>query len=274
MTGRAIFVGDRHQAIYGFTGADNDAIDLIIKEFDCTSLPLTTTYRCPKAVVAKAQQIVSHIQAADTAPEGVVRNLNTFNEIFKEALGATDAILCRNTAPLVKLAFQLIRKGVPCHVEGRDIGQGLLKLIRQWKSVQFVPQLVEKLKEWRDSQVNILTAKGKESQAAAISDKIETLLVIAEDCSTLIEIENKINTLFSDSEGNKKPVLTLSTVHKSKGREWNRVFLLGQEKFMPSKYAKAQWELEQENNLIYVAYTRAMAELIMVPAPPPEEKGK
>jgi DNA helicase-2/ATP-dependent DNA helicase PcrA len=74
--------------------------------------------------------------------------------------------------------------------------------------------------------------------------------------------------LFQDSDDPKKPrnAVTLSTVHKSKGREWPRVFLLGQEKYMPSKYARQAWQLEQEMNLIYVAYTRAMSELIFVPA--------
>src|SRR5580765_4726016 len=45
--GRLIAVGDRHQAIYGFTGADADALDLIAKEHNCVNLPLTVSYRCP-----------------------------------------------------------------------------------------------------------------------------------------------------------------------------------------------------------------------------------
>jgi DNA helicase-2/ATP-dependent DNA helicase PcrA len=42
------------------------------------------------------------------------------------------------------------------------------------------------------------------------------------------------------------------------------VFLLGREQFMPSKYAKLQWQKDQERNLIYVAVTRAMTELVEV----------
>ena len=68
------FVGDRHQAIYGFTGADSDSLDLIAAAVSAKQLPLTTTFRCPKAVVTYAQQYVNHIQAAETAPEGVVSN--------------------------------------------------------------------------------------------------------------------------------------------------------------------------------------------------------
>jgi DNA helicase-2/ATP-dependent DNA helicase PcrA len=49
--GRFIGVGDSRQAIYGFTGAENDAIDRIVKRFNCQRLSLTVSYRCPKAVV-------------------------------------------------------------------------------------------------------------------------------------------------------------------------------------------------------------------------------
>src|SRR5690606_18120963 len=70
--GRLIAVGDPRQAIYGFRGADSDSFRLIGEEFNATDLPLTVTFRCPKAVVAQAQRYVSHIQAHETAPEGEV----------------------------------------------------------------------------------------------------------------------------------------------------------------------------------------------------------
>ena len=57
--GRVVAVGDRHQAIYGFAGADADSLDLIAADFNASRLPLTTTYRCPQAVVSFAQQWVS-----------------------------------------------------------------------------------------------------------------------------------------------------------------------------------------------------------------------
>jgi superfamily I DNA/RNA helicase len=66
-------------------------------------------------------------------------------------------------------------------------------------------------------------------------------------------------------EGEAPKVLTLSTVHKSKGREWTRVYALGRAKFMPSPYAKKEWQMVQESNLEYVMITRAMSEFIDVP---------
>lgn len=268
--GRAIFVGDRHQAIYGFTGADNDAIDQIIRDFRCASLPLTITYRCPKAVVAEAQKVVSHIEAHETAPEGIVRTIEQV-DLIKQSLIARDAILCRKTKPLVETAYSLIRAGVPCHVEGKDIGAGLLKLANKY-AARSLEALINKLDAYAERECEKLTAKGRETQAEALMDRVETLKVIAEGCKTVDELKSRILSLFQDSDNEQKPTLTLSTIHKSKGREWPRVFILGENLWMPSPWARQDWQVEQEMNLIYVAYTRAQQELIHVAVPPPAKE--
>ena len=74
-----------------------------------------------------------------------------------------------------------------------------------------------------------------------------------------------VNNLFGDTkDGEVAKVLTLSTIHKSKGREWNRVYILGRNKYQPSKYAKKEWQVQQEINLLYVSATRARQELVFI----------
>jgi len=70
-----------------------------------------------------------------------------------------------------------------------------------------------------------------------------------------------INDLFDD---NVKGVLTLATYHRSKGREWPRVMLIEHATRCPTPYAKQEWQLRQEDNLAYVAITRAQRELLFV----------
>lgn len=267
--GRAIFVGDRHQAIYGFTGADNDAVDQIIKDFNCVQLPMTTTYRCPKAVVAKAQEIVSHIQAHESAPMGSVTRID-IEEFHRDSheLATNDAILCRKTKPLVSLAFQLIRAGVPCHVEGRDIGAGLIDLLKRFRSAKTTASLMDRLRAYGDRQFEKLKAKGKNAQAESLMDRVETVLVVAKTCETVEQIGAKIRDMFQDGENERRPTLTLSTCHKAKGREWPRVFILGANAWMPGPWARQEWERTQEFNLLYVSYTRAQNELIFIDVPP------
>jgi DNA helicase-2/ATP-dependent DNA helicase PcrA len=256
--GRSVWVGDDRQAIYGFTGADADAIGIIRKEFKCAELPLTVTYRCPKLVVAMAQEIVPDIQAHESAPEGLIGELDE-SMLHEQGLRADDAILCRKTAPLVSTAFALIKRGIACHVEGREIGQGLLKLARRWK-VKNVEVLRSRLENFLEVETAKLLAKKREGQVAALQDKVETLYVLMEGCDTVDCVAQKINTLFGDDV----PNLTLSTVHKAKGREWPRVYVLGMKTLMPSKWARQEWQMVQEMNLIYVAITRSKGELYNV----------
>jgi hypothetical protein len=265
------------QAIYGFTGADNDSLDLIQKAFTASELPLTMTYRCPKKVVALAQTWVEDIEAHESNGEGVVRTINylpktnendeTIPSFQDETLTNSDVILCRNNKPLVELAYNLLRRGIACKVEGREIGTGLANLARRWK-VKQLDALKNRLETWQKREIQKAMAKNHEEVAAGIEDKYETMMVMIEKLqgegkSTVEELVTFIFGLFGDTkEGETQKILTLSSVHKSKGREWNRVFILGRNKYMPSKWAIKDWQMQQERNLMYVAVTRSMNELV------------
>lgn len=285
--GRIIAVGDPNQAIYGFTGADDKSMETIKDYSGAVELPLTVTYRCPKAVVEVAQQWVPRITAHPSAPEGKVINavLRADPTGAVQSLcfwdfgpfSADDVVLCRNTKPLVELAYQFLRKRLPCRIEGRDIGQGLIRIIERWKKgknrVETLQQLSVVLEEWKNTEVAKFTDMKQEYKAENIADQCDTVQVLIDACAedggtSPADVINLINRMFEDTtEGEKPKCLTMSTVHKSKGREWPRVFLLGRNRYMPSKFARQQWEKEQEVNLMYVAVTRAQKELIEVSVP-------
>jgi len=272
-TGRLIAVGDDRQAIYGFTGADSDALDLIASELSSSVLPLTVTYRCPKAVVAEANRLVPDLVAHETAPVGTVRALARFGEAVwfnAERPNATDAVLCRNTKPLVETAYGMLAAGIGCRVEGREIGNGLIKLATRWKRVTTLGALDGKLEDYRAKEVAKWQAKGREDRAQAVEDAVESLLAISralivEGKTTVAEMVTWIKTLFGDTAPGERPrVVTLSTIHKAKGREWPVVYLLARNETLPSRWARKPWQLRQEENLEYVAITRAQRELVFV----------
>lgn len=280
--GRLVAVGDRGQAIYGFTGADADSLDIIAAEFNACRLPLTVTYRCPQAVVRFAQQWVPHIQAHNSNGEGIVGKADAAQITAKGnplALGADDVIICRNTKPLVAMAYGFIRAGVACYVEGREIGTGLIKMATRWK-VKTLAQLRAKLEQHLERELAKFTAKGQETKAQAVEDKVETLLTMIESVQrdggqTVADLVASINKLFGDTkEGERPACLTLCTGHKSKGREWKRVFWLNRATTLPSKYARKDWQLQQEDNLCYVIATRAMEELYEFDYEPKEREKK
>ena len=251
--GRVICVGDDHQSIYGFTGASVNAVGLLREEFSCVDLPLSICYRCPTAVVEKAQTLVPQIEAAPNAPAGKVEHLSIPKS--REVLTKADVILCRNMAPLVELAYDNISKGTACTILGRDLAKGLTTLVEKMHAESTV-MLEFRLEEYRKRESAKFYAKGQGGRADSVNDKVRCIQVVIdqlpEDKRGVGDVLEALSSLFSDGSA----VLTLSTIHKAKGREWPQVAILRQD-LIPSKWAKQGWQLQQEQNLLYVAWTRA-----------------
>lgn len=262
--GRLVAVGDPHQAIYGFTGTDNDSLQQIADQFGCATLPLTVTYRCPKAVVRVAREWVSHIEAHETAPEGEVIEYD-YSEILSMAR-AGDAVLCRYNKYLVSLVFKFIKAGIPAKIEGRAIGDGLVKLAGKWK-VETLDGLTTRLLAWSEREVGKARAKEDERKEEEILDKTDTMLVLIDRAreqkmETVVELQAMIRDVFDDRVVDNRTMVTLCSGHRSKGLEWDRVHVLGLRELQPR--ARHDWQLEQERNLLYVMATRAKQTLHIV----------
>jgi superfamily I DNA/RNA helicase len=257
--GRIAVIGDDRQAIYGFRGADSDSVNRLKKELDATELRLTTTYRCGKVIVAEAAKLVPDYTAAPTAPEGVISTLPRTK--LAEAAVEGDFILSRTNAPLVSACLKCLRLGKRAKIEGKDIGKGLLNLVNKLATGparKSIGNLLEKLTAWEDREVaRARKSKDKNADARieAIEDKAETLRQLAEGLANVEELRTRLNELFEDSNGH-RPKITCSTVHKAKGLESDRAFLLS------NTFRKAT-DIEEEN-IRYVAITRAKKELTWV----------
>lgn len=261
--GRLISVGDDRQAIYAFRGADSSSFALIVSEFKCKTLPLNRSYRCPKAVAVEARKFVPDFEVAETNDDGVVRrcSLNDFRS--KEALAAGDMVICRSNAPVVSAAFALIKRGIPAIVLGRDLADGLLRIVDDLMASS-VEDLLGRLIVWSDRAEKRARKSNPDDCDAAletIADKVAVIRAVCENADTVEAVCEKINMVFSDSSS--KNCVTLSSVHKVKGAEADRVFILKPDQ-LPSPKAKTPEALVQEQNLAYVAVTRAKKELVYV----------
>lgn len=257
-TGNVIAVGDRHQSLYGFRGADVNAIPNIIEMLNADTLPLSITYRCPANVVKLINEKFQYIplEAAESAKPGVIRS--TFLDKAIAELKPGDMVICRCNAPLVKPAFALIRQGIKAIIRGRDIGTGLVSLVRKMKASSII-DLLAKLSEYKAKELAKLIAADKGTQAQALEDKVETIVALADGVSSVGELENRITMIFQEeTEG-----VVFSSVHRAKGLEANRVYILNPE-LMPHPMAKLPWEMVQEANIEYVALSRTQGELIFV----------
>ena len=259
---RLIAVGDSGQAIYGFRGADSNSMRLIQNEFNCSEFSLSVSYRCGSNIVAYANKWVPRIEARDGAQDGAVYNFE--DEWDYEVFNPNDMVVCRTTQPLISLAFRLLRQGIPATVVGREIGTGLKSLVKKMKAMN-LDDLEGRLTRWLEGERKRAKERDNEALAEAQSDRVRCITILMDDlraysdASTIEDLNNSIDFLFS----NKDRAIKLMTIHKSKGLEADRVFWLDRES-CPLKWAKKDWEQQQEANLCYVATTRARNELIML----------
>lgn len=261
-SGRLISVGDSDQSIYSFSGGDIDAFKTLKNIKGTIELPLSISYRCGKRIVEQARRISSKIEANKNAHEGVVRS-GFFAEIQEG-----DMVLCRNNAPLVDMYFRLIDEDKKAKIYGKDIEKGIIQIAERCMA-KHIDKFVENLYAELDKVLDELVKKGvrqpdKHIKFGNMADKVELLEIIANKVNSTAEIIPLIKNMFVDNEAEGVKLLT---IHKAKGMENNRVFILEHYKgkrLIPSQFATQKWQLEQERNLEFVAITRAINELIYI----------
>ena len=254
--GRFIAVGDPSQAVYGFAGADIESYKKLQKQPNTKELPLSVSYRCDSDIVKLAQTLVPQIEARDNAPKGIVDKDASIKDI-KDG----DMVLCRNTFPLVRLCISYLAQGIKAHIVGRDIGINLINMIRNTKET-FVIEVFKKLRKELNKIESSICLKRNMSPSEAretmtyqtYQEKIDVIEILSKELEKSYEVIEKIEKIFSDDD---MEGIVLSTIHKAKGLEKDRVFIIHEE-LMPSKWClEIDWMLEQEYNLQYVVYTRA-----------------
>ena len=144
-------------------------------------------------------------------------------------------------------------------IKGSDIGISLTQLIGSFTNIN------DLLNHWNNKVREMNTQLRKEGVLdpdehtgySAMNDKVQCLVFLARRCLSIAELKQKIKTIFSDEiEG-----IMLSTIHKAKGLEANRVFIIKPELIPHPKAKGVEW-LNQERNLEYIAITRARHDLI------------
>lgn len=262
VSGSELYVGDgilTHNSIYSFLGANTESFEQFKNRPNTIQLPLSISYRCAKKIVEEAQPICSTILPSPTAKEGVVRE-GKWTEIEEG-----DMVVCRNNAPLVSLYFNLLDSEVKCYIKGQEIEKSLINIAQTCMTTsesKFLDNLEKKLKLVEDE----LKKKGvskplKHPRYLSLMEKVEVILLVLNKVLMPTKVIPKIKEIFDESRDGVK----LLSIHGSKGLENKRVFFIRDyngTRLIPSKYATMEWQLKQEQNLLFVAITRAKEELI------------
>jgi superfamily I DNA/RNA helicase len=239
---RLVAVGDPCQAIYGFRGAHEESMALLEETFKMKKFMLSVSFRCPIKVVEHARWRAPHMQYPEWAKPGEVRHLGHWGA---DDIPAHAAIICRNNAPLFSLAIKLLQRGRYAQLVGNDIGKGLLRvMIKFGPSSMKQKEVLERIDAWSEEK------KAKAKQKGSIEDRAECMRIFARQGKNLGEAIAYAEHVFS-ADGPVK----LMTGHKSKGLEFEHVFILDRELLGTEG---------QEKNLRYVMITRSQSTLTYI----------
>jgi|SRR5215475_1556854 len=236
---RFISVGDPYQSIYAFRGAMQNCMDRARNEFSMAPARLSISFRCPETIVNNVRWRVPAFKAFK--PGG---HIHTLANIRLQDFAEDSAIICRNNAPLFKLAFELIGAGRPVKVVGSDIGPRLIGIMHKLGDPDMEQDLLF-------SAIDIWENEKRERGSESAADIAEAMRVFARMGSNLSQAIAYAEYLFK-LEGS----IHLLTGHKAKGLEWDIVYHLDRHLIHDGQ--------SQEDNLRYVIDTRAKQTLVYV----------
>lgn len=238
-----VTVGDANQAIYGFRGA-SDAMG----EFGGQRLSLTQSFRFGPAIANEANKWLTALRSS-LRIKGTPTLLSTLDDLdgpTPEGERAPDAILTRTNAGAVSALMRLLDAKVPAGIVGgadqiRSLAEAAISLRdTQWTSH---PELVA-FSTWK--QVQDYAEEEVDGSDLAVAVR----LIDEHTPETILKY-------LSDMPQENRSTVLISTAHKAKGREWEKVRI--HDDFRePKRDEDGQRVLRRDEAMLaYVAVTRA-----------------
>lgn len=244
---RIIAVGDSLQAIYAFRGAHREGMPRLAERFKMRTLTLSTSFRCPEAVCNHVRGHATRIQHWEGNPNNPGKVSRQQSWDFSDIPDGS-VIICRNNAPLFRLAIRLLKVGRRPTVWGRDVAASLIKTMEKLGagSMRQADALLALLRYQAEKEAKLK----KESAKRSLQDRVDCMRVFIMDAESLNGAITLARNIFNSSG-----TVDMCSGHKSKGHEWEKVFFL-------DDYLIG--DDDQELNLRYVIATRSKRDLTYI----------
>ena len=243
-----IYVGDEHQQIYEWRGAIN-----AFNNIEGETYYLSQSFRFGEEIADKAN-IITKIKGE----EKLLRGLECVNSQITSQIPEIHTRLCRTNSRIIQCVID--NPKIPMHIIGGNTevinlaksGYALyknnIKKVRDKKLKQFRSWEIMKEfnKKYEDPDITFLISIISKygNYFYKIILELESANYVNEDCAKII----------------------LSTIHKSKGREWDNV-VVEDDFLIFKKESKIKYTIInkiEELNLMYVAITRAKKKLLLI----------
>lgn len=283
--GRYVFIGDFHQAIYNFAGANAQAFNQIPKMFaPVKTFDLPICYRCAKSHLSRVNREYGiPILPCDDAPMGFVKTIDKSK--ISEYAKAGDMVISRKNKWIAEVVLDLARNGTPIFIEDKEMVGAIKRQILSSKctSVGALEKFLQKVisnynkKLFEIVSKNIREGGHEEEHLEAVTEtnsKIDNTSFLLEILEGYLEHHASSDSVskfsnFIDKLLNTTPspnCVRLCSIHKAKGLEATNVFVLNEAK-INYDFRNSKEQNVQEKNLSYIATTRAKEGLYLVKEP-------
>ena len=284
-------VGDPDQTIYSFTGASSDYLTTFADRYpDARVVRLSQNYRSTPQVLELANRLIAgrELRSSETDgpkpelvphPDGdreLVAVVGGIRALMADGVAATEiAVLVRTNAQLVAFEAALSGAGIPFSVRGtRFFARPDVRAARAALTKADATGRLSRIvaNRWRtELGFDEASPAGPGAETRDRHAALSTLLAIARR----LEVEQPDATVAdflaelarrdaAEADAGGEGV-TLSTLHRAKGLEWDAVFLPQlEEGTLPIRQAASDFAaLAEERRLLYVGITRARRHLVI-----------
>lgn len=210
-----IYVGDRHQQIYGWRGAVN-----AIEKIEANEGWLTQSFRFGQPLADACTPILRHLGESNT-----IKGFGNDTQIFNSTSSDVNAVLCRSNAGAIAKLLELVKEGKRATIN-LDVNESI-KFIEDLAELEENTRKVDLTKanvpvyETKNGKVQYRSFEELELYLSEYSGDAETQLYyrifknydVGFITSMLRQAKNQSNGIF------------VTTAHKSKGLEWDSVAL-------------------------------------------------
>ena len=295
-------VGDPRQTIYSFKGSEPDLLNNFGEKFpDGLTVDLVRNYRSSPQIVTWANRLMQNTSASGGAKSELISRENSGplpvviehgsesaeqNDIAQKVralLANTSirkdqiAILLRVNSSIQIFRQSLMKIGIQTKSPADSFWDDVLPIMKQLQvrvalagenGLQALREILQTqgwiLEDAENQKIDSLRQERMDNGEALIS---LAMTLSDEELSTPINLARsfaKMRDEAMDDNDNDNDAVTVTTIHKAKGMEWEAVLLPRfVEGVLPISFAKTISEVDEERRLVYVGVTRAKRYLLI-----------
>ena len=269
-----IAVGDDDQNIYAFRGSDSKYLRQLVDDYGATKYEMPENYRSQKLIVALSNAFVSTLHNRMKSEPGVAVPVgngkvvityhrgNNFivplvNEIIKTHGSEKACVLTRTNDEAMQVLGLVQKHGIHAKLI-QSLGKQFrlndlaeiryfLSLIDQYGVATIIPENV-----WKEAKKRLAADYAGSTCLEICENLINDFETVCPDRYRSDLDEFIKESQFEDFYRDDKEVIYVSTIHKAKGREFDTVYMLLQNRID---------DTDEERRVLYVGMTRAKSSL-------------